>query len=137
MSAVTAQWNRVSRRPLSDVLDELRGARTLTFDEHGRGIVVMSVNRPHRANSQTVEMFGEIAWATAVLRHASARALVVTGAGGKAFVSGADISKFESERASKEAIERAGLQAKDIDMIVYATLSPDVNFPGTGVFVQR
>jgi 3-oxoacyl-[acyl-carrier-protein] synthase-3 len=40
-------------------------------------------------------------------------------------------------KASREAIERAGLQPKDIDLIVYATLSPDVNFPGTGVFVQR
>lgn len=40
-------------------------------------------------------------------------------------------------RAAKEAIERAGLQATDIDLIIYATLSPDVNFPGTGVFVQR
>jgi enoyl-CoA hydratase/carnithine racemase len=34
------------------------------------------------------------------------RVVVLTGAGGKAFVSGADISKFESERSSKEAIER-------------------------------
>jgi 3-oxoacyl-[acyl-carrier-protein] synthase-3 len=40
-------------------------------------------------------------------------------------------------RASREAIERAGLQPKDIDLIVYATLSPDFNFPGTAVFVQR
>jgi len=39
--------------------------------------------------------------------------------------------------ASKEAIERAGLSPGDIDMIIYATLSPDFNFPGTGVFVQR
>jgi 3-oxoacyl-[acyl-carrier-protein] synthase-3 len=39
--------------------------------------------------------------------------------------------------ASREAIERAGLQPKDIDLIVYATLSPDFNFPGTAVFVQR
>ena len=31
------------------------------------------------------------------------RCLVVSGAGGKAFVSGADISKFESERANAEA----------------------------------
>ena len=31
------------------------------------------------------------------------RVVVVTGAGGKAFVSGADISKFESERANMEA----------------------------------
>jgi enoyl-CoA hydratase/carnithine racemase len=32
------------------------------------------------------------------------RVIVLTGAGGKAFVSGADISKFESERASVEAV---------------------------------
>src|SRR3954463_12274298 len=40
-------------------------------------------------------------------------------------------------KASKEAIERAGLKPTDIDLIVYATLSPDVMFPGTAVFVQR
>ena len=91
MSTATSHWNRVSRRPLADVLDELRTARTLTFDEHRLGIVVMSVNRPHRANSQTVQMFGEIAWATAMLRNAPLRALVITGAGGKAFCTGFDL----------------------------------------------
>src|SRR5262245_27815198 len=40
-------------------------------------------------------------------------------------------------KASKEAIERAGIKPTDIDLIIYATLSPDCNFPGTGVFVQR
>lgn len=39
--------------------------------------------------------------------------------------------------ASKEAIERSGLQPKDIDLIICATLSPDFNFPGNGVFLQR
>jgi 3-oxoacyl-[acyl-carrier-protein] synthase-3 len=39
--------------------------------------------------------------------------------------------------AAKEAIERAGIATRDIDLIIYATLSPDFNFPGTGVFVQR
>ena len=39
--------------------------------------------------------------------------------------------------ASKQEIERAGLEPRDIELIIYATLSPDFNFPGTGVFVQR
>jgi enoyl-CoA hydratase/carnithine racemase len=95
MSTATSHWNRVSRRPLADVLDELRTADTLSFDEPRRGIVVMSVNRPHRANSQTVEMFGEIAWATAILRSASLRALIVTGAGGKAFCTGFDLDQVD------------------------------------------
>jgi enoyl-CoA hydratase/carnithine racemase len=85
----------VSRRTLADVLDELRAAHTLTFDEYRPGIVVMSVNRPHRANSQTVEMFGEIAWATATLRNAPLRALIITGAGGKAFCTGFDLDEVE------------------------------------------
>jgi enoyl-CoA hydratase/carnithine racemase len=95
MSTATSRWNRVSRRPLADVLDELRKARTLTFDEHRHGVVVMSVNRPHRANSQTIEMFGEIAWASAALRHASLRALIVTGVGGKAFCTGFDLDEID------------------------------------------
>src|ERR1700677_2723443 len=95
MSTAASQWNRVSRRPLADVLDELRTARTLTFDEHRRGIVVMSANRPHRANSQTIEMFGEIAWASAALRHTPLRALIVTGAGGKAFCTGFDLDEVD------------------------------------------
>lgn len=90
-----SHWNRVSRRLLADVLDELRTARTLTFDEHPHGIVVMSVNRPHRANSQTVEMFGEIAWAATVLRNAPLRALIITGAGGKAFCTGFDLDEVD------------------------------------------
>jgi 3-oxoacyl-[acyl-carrier-protein] synthase-3 len=39
--------------------------------------------------------------------------------------------------AAEQAIERAGLTKRDIDMIVFATLSPDHHFPGTGVYLQR
>jgi 3-oxoacyl-[acyl-carrier-protein] synthase III len=39
--------------------------------------------------------------------------------------------------ASKKAIANAGLEAKDLDMILFATLSPDYAFPGSGVFLQR
>jgi enoyl-CoA hydratase/carnithine racemase len=95
MSTVSRKWKGVSRRPLTDVLAELDQARTLAFADHGNGAVVMAINRPHRANSQTVEMFGEIAWATAVLRNAPVRALIVTGAGGKAFCTGFDLDEVE------------------------------------------
>lgn len=39
--------------------------------------------------------------------------------------------------ASKIAIERAGITVKDVDFIVFATLSPDYYFPGCGVLLQR
>ncbi len=38
--------------------------------------------------------------------------------------------------AAKRAIEDAGLEPKDIDCIIFGTLSPDIHFPGTGVFLQ-
>jgi 3-oxoacyl-[acyl-carrier-protein] synthase-3 len=38
--------------------------------------------------------------------------------------------------ASKQAIADANLKNEDIDMIVFATLSPDHDFPGTGCFLQ-
>ncbi len=39
--------------------------------------------------------------------------------------------------ASRMALEHAGVQAKDIDAIVFATLSPDYNFPGSGCFLAQ
>jgi len=40
-------------------------------------------------------------------------------------------------KAAKIAIERAGIDKDDIDFIVFATLSPDMYFPGPGVQVQE
>jgi 3-oxoacyl-[acyl-carrier-protein] synthase III len=40
-------------------------------------------------------------------------------------------------KATRVALERAGMEAGDLDCIVYATLSPDYFFPGSGVFLQR
>ena len=38
--------------------------------------------------------------------------------------------------AAKEAIEMAGIAKEDLDMIIFATLSPDHDFPGNGCFLQ-
>jgi 3-oxoacyl-[acyl-carrier-protein] synthase-3 len=48
-------------------------------------------------------------------------------------VPASDLAKL----AADQALERAGLQASDLDCIVLATLSPDAYFPGAGVFLQR
>lgn len=42
-----------------------------------------------------------------------------------------------AEIASKAALEEAGLLASDIDMIIFATLSPDINFPGSACLLQE
>ncbi len=67
------------------------------------GVGWMIFNNPERHNAVSLEMWkavGEIA--TDFADDPKIRVVVVTGAGGKAFVSGADISKFEQERASEE-----------------------------------
>jgi enoyl-CoA hydratase/carnithine racemase len=62
-------------------------------------------NNPERHNAVSMEMWD----ATRRIMHDyekdnDVRVVVITGAGGKAFVSGADISKFGSERATREAV---------------------------------
>jgi 3-oxoacyl-[acyl-carrier-protein] synthase III len=39
--------------------------------------------------------------------------------------------------AARDAIDRAGLTPNDLDLIVFATLSPDMAFPGSGVLLQQ
>ncbi len=47
-------------------------------------------------------------------------------------VSTSDLAVF----ASQKALEMAGLEPKDVDVIIAATLSPDYFFPGIGVLIQ-
>ena len=67
----------------------------------------MVFNNPERHNAVSMEMWEA---AEEILSDFNAddaiRVIVLSGAGGKAFVSGADISKFEDERASAEAVKR-------------------------------
>jgi enoyl-CoA hydratase len=71
------------------------------------GIGWMIFNNPERHNAVSLEM-----WEAAIdiiadfNRDDSVRVIVVRGAGEKSFVSGADISKFDNERAEQEAVKR-------------------------------
>lgn len=66
-------------------------------------------NNPERHNAVSLDMW---AAAEAVVADFKAdpdvRVMVVSGAGGKAFVSGADISRFEKDRSTAEAVARYG-----------------------------
>lgn len=52
-------------------------------------------------------------------------------------VPGKDTTSGMGTKAAEAALEHAGLRAQDIDLLVFATLSPDYYFPGSGVLVQR
>jgi len=52
-------------------------------------------------------------------------------------IRGDDTTTTMGVKAAKIAIERSGIAKDDIDFIIFATLSPDYYFPGSGVLVQR
>lgn len=47
-----------------------------------------------------------------------------------------DTTAIMGKKAAVQAIERAGIASDEIDLIVFATLSPDYYFPGCGVQIQ-
>ena len=48
-----------------------------------------------------------------------------------------ETNSYMASQASLTALKRAGLNAQDIEFIVYATLSPDYYFPGGGCTIQE
>src|SRR5688572_31165783 len=71
------------------------------------GVGTITFNNPERLNAVSLEMWDATARMLDDFEHDDdVRVVVLTGAGGRAFVSGADISKFGSERATQEAFER-------------------------------
>lgn len=53
------------------------------------------------------------------------------------FKEGTDTVSKMGARAAAQALERAGKTAEEVDFILFATLSPDYYFPGSGVLMQR
>jgi len=79
--------------------------KMLSRKEGGIGYVIF--NNPERHNAVSMEMWAATRTILDQFRDdADVRAVVLTGAGGKAFVSGADISKFGAERSNEEAVAK-------------------------------
>lgn len=53
------------------------------------------------------------------------------------FEEGKDTVANMGARAARMAMEHAGIQAKEVDLIVFATITSEYYFPGSGVLLQR
>lgn len=88
---------------------------------------IMTFNNPEKHNAVSFEM-----WEAAerildgFINDPDVRVIVLTGAGGKAFVSGADISKFESERASEEAVAKYNALVDKVYTQIYQMKKPTI-----------
>ncbi len=73
------------------------------------GVGVITFNNPDKRNAMSLEMWERFGEALTSLRDDDAvRVVILRGAGGKAFVSGADISQFEKVRHNAAASEEYG-----------------------------
>ncbi|MBN8896796.1 MAG: enoyl-CoA hydratase/isomerase family protein [Rhodospirillales bacterium] len=81
---------------------EFAGGKMLAAKDDGVGLITF--NQPEKRNAMSMEMWTGLGEILDEFREdGSVRVVVMTGAGNKAFVSGADISQFEKNRNSADA----------------------------------
>src|SRR3954465_4555296 len=69
-------------------------------------VAILTFNRPDARNAMTWDMYGALVEACdRVDRDAGIRALIVRGAGGKAFVAATDIRVFQSCRTGEDGLD--------------------------------
>jgi enoyl-CoA hydratase len=91
------------------------------------GVGIVTFNNPERHNAVSLEMWQAT---KQILDEFAAdnevRVVVLTGAGTKAFVSGADVSKFDSERASIDAVRAYNAKSDAAYSSIYEFPKPTI-----------
>ena len=84
--------------------------KNLQIDNPAEGVLKVTVHRPEQLNALDDETVAEIHRTfEAISRDSSIRVVIITGAGHKAFVAGADIQQLarqDHDQALKRALER-------------------------------
>ena len=105
--------------------DQTKTDKMLSRKDGSVGYVIF--NNPERHNAVSLEMWARTAEILEDFGHDDAiRVVVVTGAGGKSFVSGADISRFESERGSMEAVKHYNSTVAKANQSIYEFPKPTI-----------
>jgi enoyl-CoA hydratase len=87
----------------------------LEFDGDSDGLAVLTIDRPHARNAISLETMGQLEKALDAAD--GARALVIRGAGDKAFVSGGDLKELSALRTIEEAAAMARRMRSICDQI--------------------
>lgn len=104
---------------------ELAGGRILVA--RSGPVARITFNKPERMNAMSLDMWQGLQDALADLADDTAvRVVVLTGAGDKAFVSGADISEFETQRSSEDAVRAYNVISEAADAALYHFPKPTI-----------
>jgi len=99
--------------------------KVLSRKEGGVGYVVF--NNPERHNAMSLDMWAETGRIMDEFKNDDAlRVVVLTGAGTKAFVSGADISRFGAERSNEEAVAHYNATVEKASLALYSYPKPTI-----------
>jgi len=99
--------------------------KVLSRKEGGVGYVVF--NNPERHNAMSLDMWAETGRIMEEFKNDDAlRVVVLTGAGTKAFVSGADISRFGAERSNEEAVAHYNKTTEAASLALYTYPKPTI-----------
>lgn len=110
---------------MSEVTYQSSTERVKVWLDNDESTLQIQFNNPERHNALSVDMWEAV---TPLLNVAESddriRLVIFSGAGEKAFVSGADITQFEDMRAAKEAVARYELMAEQALMGIYNFSKP-------------
>ena len=87
----------------------------------------ITFNKPERMNAMSLDMWQGLTDALDELRgDDQVRVVILCGAGDKAFVSGADISEFESRRSSEDSVRKYNRISEAADRALYDFPKPTI-----------
>jgi enoyl-CoA hydratase len=99
--------------------------KVLSRKEAGVGYVVF--NNPERHNAMSLDMWAAMGRIMDdFAKDDSLRCVVLSGAGGKAFVSGADISRFGTERSNEEAVAKYNKTVEAASIALHSYPKPTI-----------
>ena len=105
--------------------DKTKTEKMLSRKDGRVGYVIF--NNPERRNAVSLDMWARTTEIlTDFARDDEVRVVVLTGAGGKAFVSGADVSRFESERSSLDATRVYNQTVEKANASIYEFPKPTI-----------
>src|SRR5437016_3410830 len=107
------------------MLDQPITSKMLAEKEGAVGRIIF--NNPARHNAVSLDMWQAVAQIMGDFEKDDAiRVIVVTGAGGKAFVSGADISEFKEKRSNEEMAAQYSKVSETARLKLHETLKPTI-----------